>query len=136
MRTFRRAFLAPVLATVVLLVGAPAASAQFGQLDDEFVTFQQAELITPFVVQVSGTAQCEEGDYVSVNVEIRQRPNTVGYGWTSFVCTETNQTFVVDVFGGPFHPGPATLIGHASRYGPDFDDYAFDRDIRTISLKP
>jgi hypothetical protein len=129
---FRRAFLASVLTTVALLgVGAPAASAQ----EHEFVTFQQAELITPFVVQVSGTAQCEPGDYVSVDAQIQQRPDNSGYGYTSFQCTETNQMFVIDVTGGPFHPGPATLIGSAYRYGPS-GDFAFDRDSQAIRLQP
>ncbi|MCA1704166.1 MAG: hypothetical protein LC808_13235 [Actinobacteria bacterium] len=131
MRNFRRAFLAPILATVALLVGAPAAPAQ----EQEFVTFQEAELITPFLVQVSGTVQCEPGDSVDVSAELRQRPNTSGYGLTSFVCTETNQTFVVDVTGGPFHPGPATLFGLAFRYGGP-SGFAFDRDNRGIRIQP
>jgi hypothetical protein len=85
-------------------------------------------------VQVSGTAQCEPGDYVSVDAQILQRPDNSGYGYTSFQCTETNQMFVIDVTGGPFHPGPATLIGSAYRYGPS--GYAFDRDSRAIRLQP
>lgn len=128
---FRRAFLASVLTTVALLgVGAPAASAQ----EEEFVTFQQAELITPFVVQVSGTAQCQAGDSVFVFVEIRQRPDNSGSGSTSFQCTETNQMFVIDVTGGPFHPGPATLIGSAFRFGPS--GFSSDRDAQAIRLRP
>lgn len=132
---FRRAFLASVLTAVALLgVAAPAASDHESGQEQEFVTFQQAELITPFVVQVSGTAQCETGDYVYVSAQILQRPDTSGYGSTSFQCTETNQMFVIDVTGGPFHPGPATLIGSAFRFGPS--GFAFDRDIRTIRLQP
>ncbi len=131
MRKFRRAFLAPVLATLALVVGAPAASAQ----EQEFVTFQQAELITPFVVQVSGTAQCEPGDFVDVSVEIRQRPRNAGYGGRSFECTETNETFVVNVVAvdRPFHRGRATLIGRAWRYGPS--SAAFDEDIQEIPIR-
>ncbi|MCA1678251.1 MAG: hypothetical protein LC777_04510 [Actinobacteria bacterium] len=107
MRRFRRGLLAPILATVALLVGAPAA-----------------------------LAQCEPGDYVSVYVELRQRPNNSGSGYTSFQCTETNQTFVIDVVGQKaFHPGPATLIGSAYRYDPDFGEFASDRDIEAIRLQ-
>ncbi len=132
MRRFRRGLLAPILATVALLVGAPAALAQ----EQEFVTYEKAELIDPFVVQVSGTAQCEPGDYVSVYVEIRQRPNNSGSGNTFFQCTETNQTFVIDVVGQKaFHPGPATLLGNAYRYDPDFGEFASDRDIEAIRLQ-
>ncbi len=129
MRKFRRAFIAPVLATLALLVGAPAAPAQ----EQEFVTFERAELVTPFVVQVSGTAQCEPGDFVDVSVELLQRPNNSGFGFTSFECTEANQPFVVDVVGGPFHTGRATLIGSAFRSGPS--GFAFDRDIQEIRIR-
>ncbi len=130
MRRFRRGLLAPILATVALLVGAPAALAQ----EQEFVTYEKAELITPFVVQVSGTAQCEPGDYVDVNVGIRQRRNNSGFGYTVFQCTETNQTFVVYVEGQEaFHPGPATLLGNAYRYG--VSEFASDRDIEAIRIQ-
>lgn len=100
--------------------------------EQEFVTFHPAELITPFVVQMSGTAQCEPGDFVFVFVDIRQRPGGSGSGLTSFQCTQTNQMFGVDVIAGPFHPGPATRIGSAFRLGPS--GFAFGRDAQTIRL--
>ena len=100
--------------------------------EQELVTFQPAGQITPFVVQVSGTVQCEPGDFVFVFVDIRQRPDTSGSGFTSFQCAETNQIFLVDVIAGPFRPGPATRIGSAFRSGPS--GFAFGRDIRTIQL--
>ena len=128
MGIFRRASLAPALATVAPLIATPAALAH----GPEIVTFQPAERITPFVVQVSGTAQCEPGDFVFVSVDIRQRPDRSGSGFTSLECAETNQMFVVDVIGGPFHPGPATHIGSAFRTGPS--GFAFGRDIRIIRL--
>jgi hypothetical protein len=132
MRRFRRGLLAPILATVALLVGAPAALAQ----EQEFVTFEKAELITPFVVQVSGTVQCEPGDNVFVSVRLRQRRNNSGQGFEFFQCTETNQTFVVDVEGqGAFHPGPATLLGTASRFDADFGEFAEDSDIEAIRIQ-
>lgn len=112
MGIFRSGFLAPALGTVA----PPAAPTQ--TQEQEFVTFQPAERITPFVVHVSGTAQCGPGDFLFVFVDIRQQPDRSGSGFTSFQCAEANQMFVVDLIAGPFHPGPATCIGSAFRSGP------------------
>ncbi len=139
MRTFRRAFLVPVLATVALLVGAPVAPAQE---QEEFVTFEQAELITPFAVQVSGTLTCPpEAGSSFVSVELLQRggpDGRRGFGSTSVPCTGNPEPFVVDVVGGPFRPGRATLVGTASYcvFRPPDDFRCFeDRDIREIPIQ-
>ena len=135
MGIFRRGLLAPALATVAPLVANPAGPAHTQEEEfeeEEFVTFQPTERITPFVVRVSGTAQCQPGDFVFVFVDIRQRPDRSGSGFTSFQCAEATQMFVVDVIAGPFHPGPATRIASAFRSGPS--GFAFARDIRIIRL--
>jgi hypothetical protein len=42
--------------------------------------------------------------------------------------------FVVDVIGGLFHPGPATLLGSAYRYGPS--GYFYDQENAAIRIQP
>jgi hypothetical protein len=139
MQNLRRAFLAPVLATVALLVGAPVAPAQE---QEEFVTFQQAELITPFAVQVSGTLTCpSDAGSSGVSVRLLQRGGPGGFrsgdGFTNVPCTGFLEPFVVDVVGGPFRPSRATLVGNAFYCvsTPDFFRCFEDRDIQEIRIR-
>lgn len=105
---------------------------------DPNLVVQQAEFLSPFLVKVSGTINCDvAGAFYGVSVQIIQRGGRTGSvsgsGGFGDECSSMGPTtWVVNVLGGPFHPGSATIIAGGTVCS---NHCAFDDDARQIRLR-
>lgn len=102
------------------------------------VTVQSATLLNNFQVQVVGTIQCVATEQYFVQVQVFQRgpgqTNQTGSGSTSGICQSNSpQSWVITVTGGPFSPGKALIQAFGQVCG--VTACASDQDDRTIRLQ-